>query len=141
MTQSPHNPVIFTQKKGDKVVAAFVVHVDNIYATGEKDRLWRIQQVLSNKFRMSKSGALDTYISLKVERGSDGVVFLNQKDYINRIADKHLSSSTCLAHVPCNSNFSDMTKDTKSPVTTKPYSDSYIQKEDFDTTKNNWILL
>lgn len=123
MTQSPHDPVLFTQKAGKEVVAAVVVHVDDIYATGKQPYLNRIRQVLSKRFKMSKSGDLDTYISLKVERNPDGVVFLSQKHYIHQIAEKHLTSPTRTAHVPCRSNFSDMTRDLDSPPTSKPYAE------------------
>lgn len=123
LTQSPHDPVLFTQKEGSSVVAAVVVHVDDIYVTGRKDCLRRIQAALSKRFRMSKSGSLDTYISLKVERDDQGSVFLSQKHYIHQIAEKHLSNPSRPAHVPCNAHFSDMTKDTESPRTQKPYSE------------------
>lgn len=123
MTQSPHDPVLFTQKSGNEVVAAVVVHVDDIYLTGKKAHLDRIRHALSKRFKMSKSGDLDTYISLKVERNSRGEVFLSQKHYIHQIAEKHLSSPTREAHVPCKSTFSDLTRDAESALTSKPYAE------------------
>lgn len=68
MKQSKYDPLLFTQVKNGKVVGAVVVHVDDIYATGEKDVLEKIWSTLSKRFKMSKCGPLETYILLKVKR-------------------------------------------------------------------------
>lgn len=122
LTQSKHDPVLFTQTKEGKVVGAVIVHVDDFYVTGEKDVLKKIRTTLSNRFRMSKCGPLDTYISLKVERGEDGSVYLSQKHYIHQIAEKYLPRDSKPAHVPCNAGFSELTSDNDSPRTDNPYS-------------------
>ena len=100
-----------------------MVHVDDIFAAGEKPFLDKFRSVLSSRFKMSKSGPLDTYISLKVERDSSGAVFLTQKHYIHQVAEQHLEPGSKPAHVPCNAHFSDLTSDKDSPVTKKRYSE------------------
>ena len=60
LTQSEHNPVLFTQTKDGKVVGAVIVHVDDFYVTGEKEVLHKIRSNLSKRFKMSKCGPLDT---------------------------------------------------------------------------------
>lgn len=101
MIQSKHDPVLFTQVRNEKVVGAVILHVDDICTTAEKDILEKIRSTLSNCFKMSECGPLDTYISLKVERGKDKSVYLSQKHYIYQIAKKPLplisSQLTCHA--------------------------------------------
>lgn len=123
MKQSKYDPLLFTQVKNGKVVGAVVVHVDDIYATGEKDVLEKIWSTLSKRFKMSKCGPLDTYILLKVKRGKDGSVFLSQKHYIHQIAEKHLPSDFKPAYVPCDTGFSELDSDNDSPRTVEPYSE------------------
>lgn len=123
MVQSKHDPVLFTKTDNGKVVGAVIVHVDDFYVTGEKVVMERIRTKLSARFKMSKSGPLDTYISLKVERGEDGSVYLNQQHYIHQIAEKHLPTDFKPAYVPCNTGFSELSSEKESPATNKPYSE------------------
>lgn len=78
---------------------------------------------LESRFKMSKSGPLDTYLSLKVERDSTGTVYLSQRSYINQIIDTHLPRDAKPAYVPCNQLFSDMSSQPDQPQTQKPYSE------------------
>lgn len=72
---------------------------------------------------MSKSGPLNTYLSLKVERDSKGVVYLSQLTYIKQIIKTHLPSNLKPAHVPCNTFFSDMSSQSDQPQTRRPYAE------------------
>lgn len=123
MTQSKYDPALFTKFENGKFGGAVVVHVDDIYAAGEKAVLDNIWTTLSKGLKMSKSRLLDTYISLKVEQVKDGSVNLSQKHYIHQIAKKHLPEDFKPASVPCNTRFSKLSCDPDSPVTSKPYSE------------------
>lgn len=71
---------------------------------------------------MSKIGPLDTYLSIRIHRESDGVLLLDQQRYIEEIVQTHLSSDSTPARVPCNSSFSDIQKDADEKPTSQPYS-------------------
>lgn len=122
LEQSAHDPVLFTKKKNGKVIGAVLAHVDDLYVTGEPSFVDNESQALENRFQMSKSGPLDTYLSLKVERGTNQEVFISQTDYIDQVVDAHLPPDILPASVPCNSFFSDMSAQPDQPETSKPDS-------------------
>lgn len=70
---------------------------------------------------MSKIGPVDTYLSLKVERGAKNEVYLSQQHYIQHIVDTHLPASSLPATVPCNSLFADLSSDKEALKTNQPY--------------------
>lgn len=72
---------------------------------------------------MSKISPLDTYSSLWINRGQDGVLFLDQQQYIEQVVESHLSPGAKPAYVPCDSQLSNMSKDGDLPETAKPYSE------------------
>lgn len=69
LTQSKRDPVLFTYRQNDKVIGAVLVHVDDIIITGKNSFLRDISSKLQARFKMSKVGLIDTYLSLKVEQG------------------------------------------------------------------------
>lgn len=72
---------------------------------------------------MSKVGPVDTYLSLKVERGPKNEVYLSQQHYIQHVIDSHLPTSASLTSVPCNTLFADLTAQKDEPQTNQPYSE------------------
>lgn len=68
MEQSKHHPVLFTYKQEGKVLSAIVVHVDNFIVTVIALSVDGIGGKLHKRFRMSKRGPLDAYLSLKFDR-------------------------------------------------------------------------
>lgn len=123
LEQSQADPVLFTYRREGRVIGAVVVHVDDIILTGTKAFMDNISPKLQARFKMSKVGPVDTYLSLKVERGKTGDIFLSQQHYIQHIIDTHLPSDSRSAAVPCNTSFSDLTADSDSPSTGHPYSE------------------
>lgn len=93
VVQSKADPVLFTYRRDSKIIGAVVVHVDDIILTGTKSFMDEISPRLRGCFKMSRVGPVDTYLSLKVERGKAGDIFLSQQHYIQHIIDSHL---------PCN---------------------------------------
>lgn len=108
LEQSKHDPVLFTKKKDGKVLGVVLAHVDDLYVTGEPSFVDNESQVLKNWFQMSKLGPLNTYLSLKVERGKDHEVYISQTAYIQQVVDSHLPPDRKPVSVPCNAFFSDM---------------------------------
>lgn len=74
LTQSKLDPVLFTYESYGMVIGAVVVHVNDIIITGRKKFLKNISLKLQDRFKMFKVGPIDTYLSLKVDRGGDGYV-------------------------------------------------------------------
>lgn len=62
----------------DKLQGALVVHVDDIILAGVKSFVGDIKAKLEGRFRMSKIGLLDTYLSIRIRRASDGALLLDQ---------------------------------------------------------------
>lgn len=81
---------------------AVLAQVDNLYVTGERSFVETKSKKLKSTFNMSKSGPLNTYLSLKVQRDRSGVVYLSQLPYINQIIDTCLDSDAKASYVPCN---------------------------------------
>lgn len=122
LKQSKHNPVLFTKTDNGEVTGVVIAHVDDLYVTGTPAFVQSEGSKLDSSFKMSKSGPLDTYLSLKVDRDADGMVYLSQLSYINQIVESHLPVNSKPAHLPCNSFFSDMSSQPDQPVTKRPYS-------------------
>lgn len=72
---------------------------------------------------MSKTGSLDTYISIKITRADKGEVYFSQEHYVKDIINNHLPSDAKAAHTQCNSFFSDLVKDLTSEPTDQPYAE------------------
>lgn len=123
LEQSKHDPVLFIKKDNGRVTGVVLAHVDDLYVTGEKSFVKSESSRIESTFKMSKSGPLDTYLSLKVERNSRGAVFLSQLSYINQVVETHLPPDSRPAHVPCNAFFSDMSSQTNQPQTRRPYAE------------------
>lgn len=123
LSQSKSDPVLFTYREGDKITGAVVVHVNDLIITGQRSFLEDISGRLQKRFKMSKVGPIDTYLSLKVKRGPSHEVFLSQEHYIQHIVDSHLPSDSNSATIPCNSLFADLSSDTEAPITQHPYSE------------------
>lgn len=123
MVQSPHDPVLFTQRRDGKVVGLVIVHVDDLILAGEKSFMKEMGPKIKSRFKMSKVGPLDTYLSLKIDKEKDGSLLIGQQHYINRIVSLHLPSNAKPAHVPCNSFFADLTRDKESDHTTEPFAE------------------
>lgn len=117
MEQSKNDPVLFLKKSGGKTVGAIVAHVDDILLTGEPDFVDKQNSKLQSTFKMSKSGPLDTYLSLRVDRGKNGEVYLSQTHYIDQVCEAYLPADSKPAQVPCNSFFSDMSSQPDQPQT------------------------
>lgn len=98
-----------------------LVHVDDFLVTGEKSFIDLADSHLQSEYRMSKSGPLDTYLSLKITRSTAGHVFISQEHYIDDVIDEFLPSDAKDAHVPCNMTFPELVRDKLSPVTQHPY--------------------
>lgn len=122
LEQSTNDPVLFTYKTDGKITGALVVHVDDIILAGVKTFVADMKSKLQGRFRMSKVGPLDTYLSIRILRGADGSLLLDQQRYIDKIIEKHLGSDFKPAHVPCDSSFLDLGKDMDIVPTNKPYS-------------------
>lgn len=115
--------MLFTKRDGNRVIGAVIVHVDDIIVTGTPSFLRTVGNKLKNRFKMSSSGPLDTYLSLKVERGTDNSIYLSQHQYIREKIEAHLPSDAKSANVPCSMAFSNLTSDSGSPPTDRPYSE------------------
>lgn len=123
MEQSQSDPVLFIYRKTGIVTGVVVVHVDDFLVSGTPDFMKLAESQLTTSYQMSKSGPLDTYLSLKITRSKTGHVYLSQTHYIEDIVDEHLPHDAKKALVPCNAFFSDLTRDKDSPVTTQPYAE------------------
>lgn len=123
LNQSKANPVLFTYQKEGKVICSVVVHVDYIIITGQTSFLNNISFKFQARFKMLKVGPVDTYLSLKVERGSNNEVYLSQQHYIQHIVNSHLPLGSKPAFVPCNSLFSNLKSFDDSALTSEPYSE------------------
>lgn len=121
--QSKHDPVLFTYGEKGRVIGAITVHVDDILLTGEKDFVRRVGDELQQKFCMSKSGPLDTFLSIKIDRGSAGQVYLSQTQYIDQIITIHLPPDWKPAHVPCGSFFAELETGHETQPMSKPYAE------------------
>ena len=122
LEQSEHDPVLFTKKKQGKVIGVVLAHVDDLYVTGEPSFVDMESQALQKRFQMLKSGPLDTYLSLKVERGANREVYISQTAYIEQVVEAHLPPDNKPASVPCNAFFSDMSAQPDQPETRQPFS-------------------
>lgn len=91
--------------------------------TGNSKFIMTQSAKLESTFQMSKSGPLDTYLSLKVERDSGDKVYSSQLAYINQVINTHLSPASKPAHVPCNKCFSDMCSQEDQLSTTQLYAE------------------
>lgn len=123
MNQSTADPVLFTYHADDRLKGVVVVHVDDFLVTGEKEFIALIDEKLGGKYKMSKTGPLDTYLSIKITRSDKGEVYLSQEHYIEDIIDNFLSSDAKTAHTPCNAFFSELVKDLSSEQTDQPYAE------------------
>lgn len=123
LQQSKHDPVLLIKKEEGKVKGVVIAHVEDLYVTGEKSFVNNESQKLESTFKMSKSGPLNTYLSLKVERDNNGVVYLNQLSYINQVIKAHLRPDAKPVHVPCNNFFSDISSQPDKPRTHHPYAE------------------
>lgn len=123
LTHLKTDPVLFTYRQQGKVIGAVVVHVNDIIITGQQQFLQDISNKLQSWFKMSKIGPIDTYLSLKVERGPNHEVFWSQQHYIQHVIDNHLPSDSRPTTVPCNSLFAYLTSDGDLPPTNQPYSE------------------
>lgn len=85
LEQSKHDPVLFIKREDEKVRGVVLAHVDNLYVTVESSFVATQSKNLQSTFKMSKSGPLNTYLSLKVELDPTGRVYISQLLYINRI--------------------------------------------------------
>lgn len=70
---------------------------------------------------MSKSGKLNTYLSLRIKRDADGVLHVDQNQYIDQFRTTPLQPNSKPAKNPCNTNFSELTKEETEPVMFCPY--------------------
>lgn len=100
LEQSPQNPVIFINHDNELVSGVVPAHVDDLYVTGTKAFVKEQSAKLESTFKMSKSGPLDTYLSLKFEHDPGGKVYLSQLAYINHVIDTLLPSNSKSARVP-----------------------------------------
>lgn len=94
LEQSKNDPVLFIYKVSGKVLGALVVHVDDIILAGVNSFVDDMKSKLQARFRISKIGRLDTYLSIRIHRESDGVLLLDQQRYIEEIVQTHLSSDS-----------------------------------------------
>lgn len=98
-----------------------VVHVDEVLVNSESEFIQMTEKQLAKKYEMSKSGALDTYLSPKITRSKDDDVYISQQHYIEDSIEEHLLSDSKVSHVPCNTIFSDLFKDQESSPMSHPY--------------------
>lgn len=71
---------------------------------------------------MSKTGPLDTYLSIKITRSADGRVTISQEHYIDDIIETNFPSDAKKAYTPCNMLLSDLVKDLTGEIKNQPYA-------------------
>lgn len=78
-----------------------VIYVDDILIAGaNKEEIDKTATELEEKFELTRLGELTNYLGINVQRDSEGVYYIDQEKYIERIIDKFGLQDSKTSRVP-----------------------------------------
>lgn len=124
LSQSKFDPTLYFLHRGDHLVCAIAVHVDDLAVVGEEDVISPLIDQMEKVYKVGAREELNHFLSLSITRDKkNGFVFLSQAHYIEELKEQYLPGCTITAHTPTSTDFKDLTlrKDDE-PVSPGPYN-------------------
>lgn len=114
---------MYILKHEEEITATIVVHVDDILLAGNDSTISHIEQLLRDKFKLTKNEDVSHFLSFDISRNRDTRTFtMNQAGYVHDLVEQHNLEDARHVNTPCDDNFKFLMKNTDPTKTTnQPY--------------------
>jgi hypothetical protein len=111
--QSASDPCLYS-KRTSKGVQYVTVYVDDLLIADEdEDEIQNTASELEEEFELTRLGELKNYLGINIERDSNGVFYMDQAQYIQKIIDRFGLQDAKISKIPMDTGYLKIAHDGK----------------------------